>query len=209
MDFITHTLIGVGCARLLALRRPELLPQVTVTAILGSTLMDADGIAGLILGQDFYGRWHRVATHSIIGLAACAAVAAAVGWRLGAVERWRRFGWHLADRLAADSPLPERAPAALHLRVACVAAAMHFVADAITGYGNLHPFWPWSTRFEASLHATNSFDAVMLGMALAWHFAARWRPWPAARQVALGAAWLGLSAAYVGLRLLFLEPAVW
>ena len=58
MDFITHSLVGAGVARL-ACPKKEWLPQLTLAGLLGSLAMDGDSWLAFI-NQDAYGLYHRV-----------------------------------------------------------------------------------------------------------------------------------------------------
>ncbi len=204
MDFITHSLIGVGVARL-ATPRSELRPQTTLAAILGSLVMDNDSWLALV-GPDAYGLYHRVFTHSLVGLALGALVAAGAARLVG--RRWRRTGWFLNDNLPALAPDPPRAGWGLLLGVTALAAGLHWLGDAITGYGNLRPLWPWS-RWEVNLGLTLSFDWFIFSMTIAWHAGARQLDWPRRREIWLGAGWLLAVLGYLWWRHLLGVRTVW
>lgn len=207
MDFITHTLIGTGVARLVAPEK-RLLPQCALAAVLASLLPDSDSALAL-LGQEYYGRYHRVASHSILGLTLIAVlVAGVVWWLMGARPKWRRFGWFVSDNLPPTEPEPARVAFLILLMVTVGAAAMHWVGDWITGYGNITPFWPWLNR-DISLAAVNSFDWVLFGSTLAWHVTIRTLDWPRRREVWLTGAWLICCAGYVTWRVYTGQSGIW
>jgi membrane-bound metal-dependent hydrolase YbcI (DUF457 family) len=195
LDFVTHSLVGAGAARLVV-RDPRLLPQLTLAALLGSLVMDGDSWLHL-LGPNVYGRWHRVATHSLVGLGCCALFAAWVGWMVAGVPRWRRLGWFAADNLAPATDPPARAGFRAFAGVAALAAALHFAGDVITGFGNMLPLWPWS-RWDASLLLVNSFDWVIFSTTLAWHVATRrWASGNRRRAMLLAAGWAVVVVGYL------------
>lgn len=200
MDFITHSLIGAGIARLATPRR-DWQQQLALAGVLGSLVMDADA-AFALGGLNFYGKYHRVVTHSLVGLEVCALLAAVAAWVAGRREGWRRFGWFVADRLPGDSPPPTPVSFAACLGVAWIAAHAHWVADWITAFGNLQPLWPWDTR-EVALGATNSFDVFLLVLTCAWHGVLRWKNLPREREWPISLGWLLIAAGYVTWRAVF------
>ena len=154
MDFVTHSLVGATTARLFA-RRPEELPALALTGVLASLIMDRDSWLAM-LGPAAYGRWHRVASHSLVGLIVCAGLALAFVFAVQVIPRARRFGWFVSPKLGVET-VPVF-PAALKLiAVAALAAALHWLGDVITGFGNMKLFWPWSDC-DFSLSAVTSFD---------------------------------------------------
>ncbi len=205
MDFITHTLMGTGLGRLAAPRR-ELLPQFCLAGALGSLLQDGDSWLHL-LGPNHYGLYHRVVTHSLLGLTVVGCVAGLMAWGAGGVGAWRRFGWYVSPNLPADASVV-RAPLGGLIGVGLVAAYLHWCADVITGFGNLTLFWPWSNR-DFSLHAVYSFDAVIFSATLAWHILIRRLDWPRRRESALTAGYMILVIAYVFVRWKWGTPTVW
>ena len=66
MDFLTHTLVGAGAARLLARRRDQI-AQLMPAALIGALLPDFDSWL-YFWGLDNYGRYHRILTHSVWAL---------------------------------------------------------------------------------------------------------------------------------------------
>lgn len=207
MDFITHTLIGTGVARLVAPEK-RLLPQCALAAVLASLLPDSDSALAL-LGQEYYGRYHRVASHSILGLALIALLAAGVAWwAFRARPRWRRFGWFVSENQKADDSDPPPVGFSILLIVAVGAVAMHWVGDWITGYGNITPLWPWRNR-DISLAAVNSFDWVLFASTLAWHVTIRTLDWPRGREALLTGAWFLWCAGYVTWRVYTGQSGIW
>jgi len=196
MDFVVHSLAGVGAARLIAPRR-KWLPQLSLAGVVGSLLMDGDSWLYLI-GPDTYGRYHRLASHSVLGLAVSALVSAGIVRAAGAVRPWRRFGWFVAPNLPKTQSISP-APFSLILLVTAVAAFLHFCFDAITGYGNMEPLWPWS-HWDPSLCAVRSFDTFIFSMTLGWHLLIRHLDWPRRREWPLTLAWLLSIVAYVAYR---------
>lgn len=205
MDFITHTLIGAGAARLIVPRRAWL-PQVSLAAIGGSLVMDGDS-ALAICGLDAYGRWHRVASHSLVAIAAISTLVALASWRLNRWPQIRRFGWFVADNLSEASPT-NRAPFLLYMVCAAVAAVLHVAADAITGFGNMEPLWPWY-RLEISLRAVYSFDWFIFSMTLAWHIMLRWLQWPRVREACVTLVYIAFIIVYVAARMALGQPTFW
>lgn len=206
MDFVTHTLMGVGLARLAAPRRDQV-AQYSLAGMLGSLLPDFDSWL-IFLGPNSYGFYHRVITHSLVALICIGAIAGAITWGLASVTGYRRFGWFVAPNLSADTASPPRAPVVALMAVALAAAGVHWLADYITGFGNLKPFWPWSQR-EYSLGAVHSFDAFICGTTLVWHLALRRLSLPKSREAVLTAAYAAVIIAYVVLRVLYFERTAW
>lgn len=204
MDFVTHALIGAGIAHLAAPVR-RWIPQLALAGVLGSMLMDNDSWLYL-LGPNMYGRYHRIITHSLPGLALSALAAVAIAVATAHYRpQWRRFGWFVAENL--EQAPPDRPPVVLFLLVASLAAAAHFCADVITGFGNMQLFWPWSSR-DFSLALVNSFVTLLFGSTLAWHVAlrqtaARWKMW------ALTGAWLAVVLVYLLFRWWFGWRGIW
>lgn len=205
MDFITHSMVGVGAARLICPRR-DWLPQVTLSAVLGSLLMDADALVALG-GLNYYGFYHRVFTHSAIGLTGIAMLSMSLAWLMARWPMSRRFGWFLTPDLSPGTR-PGPAPWRLFVLTACVAAALHWCGDVITGYGNLQPFWPWSTR-EASMHLVSSFDWPIFLGTITWFLTARLLEWPRRREALLTGSWAFLTLAYLAGRELFTSRSIW
>ena len=203
MDFLTHSLMGAGAARLVAPRR-DWRPQLALAAVLGSTLMDGDSWVAL-LGANHYGFYHRTVTHSIVGLIVLAGVAAVVAKWVSLSAWGRRFGWFIApNRMLEEAPTTS-APWGWFLLVAATAAALHWCGDVITGFGNMCPFWPWDTR-DVSLRAVFSFDWFIFSATLGWHIAIRRLDWPRRREWALTAVYVVCVAGYVWARLRWGAP---
>lgn len=206
MDFITHALIGAGVARLASPKR-KWIPQLSLAGILGSELQDADSWLYLIHPY-LYGKYHRVASHNLWGLAIVGLVAAGLAWLITRVRPWRRFGWFVADNLPREeSPLPH-VPWRWFALVALIAAYLHFAADAITGFGNIEPFWPWSS-WDISLHAVTSFDLPIFASTLAWHFSLRGLHLSRKGEVGITVVYVVCVVVYVLARLHWGQPTAW
>ena len=208
MDFLTHSLVGAGAARLIA-SKPRYLPALSLAAVAGALLIDADPWLYLI-DPSYYGRYHRVVSHSIIGMIGITTISIVLAY---ALYRWirripvpnrsllghlPRFGWFVSPNL------PEGEAAVLPPLLALVLAAMagvglHWCYDVITGFGNMEPFWPWSD-YDASLHAVSSFDAMIFTSTLGWHLLTRQLNWPRKREVVITAVYLIAMIIYVAAR---------
>lgn len=180
------------------------MPQISLAALLGSLLPDADSWLYL-LGPEMYGRYHRVFTHCIVGGAAVALVAGVIAWLVTARASWRRFGWFVADNLPQADTEPPRASLRLLIAVAALAVVAHILFDVITGYGNILPFWPWSP-WDASLRLVNSFDWVIFSATLAWHVASRRSSAQWGRP--LVGCWATVVLVYLAMRWLYFPPSV-
>ena len=203
MDFITHSLVGAGAARMICPQR-SWRPQLTLAGLLGSLAMDGDSWLAL-LGPHYYGLYHRVWTHNLVGLGVIALVGTCASRTAGGVAAWRRFGW-FADANLPLTETPSPAPWGYLLFVSLAAAYLHLLFDMISGYGNLYPFWPWG-RWEASLRAVNSFDLVVFGLTLGWHITIRRLDWPRRREAWITAAYGIILTLYVLARLRWCQPA--
>jgi inner membrane protein len=212
VDSITHILsAALWTEPLGAAGRPgaPALPRwrERMAVALGALLPDADGLLGLAdmangAPHGWYAKYHRVVSHSLPGLTACALVAAWLAWS------WPG-AWMLPSLrgrgVAPDAPRP---PWRRLLAVAAIAVAMHLAGDAITAWGTLRLFWPLSD-WDAQLGRVNSIDPWLLALTVtAW----------AAQHVCLTrgrrraawlttALWLALCALYVWLRPLLGPPA--
>ena len=204
MDFITHCLVGAGVGRLAS--PGPWRPQLTLAALLGSTLMDGDAWLALC-GPEAYGLYHRVGSHSIFALTAVCAVSGALAMAAARVPRWRRFGWFACPNLPAGSD-PGMAPWPRFLLVAGMATALHWIFDVMTGYGNLELFWPLSRR-DFSLHAINTFDAPVFCATWGWYLAARHLDWPRRRETVLALIYFLAVVLYVAARLRWSTPTNW
>jgi len=205
MDFVTHALIGANVSRLFV-RRPGELPALALAGVLASTLMDGDSWVAL-LGPGMYGRWHRVVSHSLIGLVGCALLAVAIArlaWRFPPA---RRFGWFVSANLPCDAE-PVLAGAGRMMALCVLCALAHGAADAITGFGNMLFLWPFDRR-DFSLHAVTSFDPFLFSLTMGWHLLLRRNATPVADERWIALAWLALAAGYVWARMLFSTPTVW
>ena len=206
MDFITHTLVGTGAARLIAPRR-DLRPQVCLAGVLGSLLQDGDSWLYL-LGPNMYGRYHRVVSHTVWGLALVAIVCAVIAWCVTLVRRWRRFGWFVCPNLPRTSDPPGHCPLRWFMFAGFAAVTLHWLLDSVTGFGNLLPLWPWS-QWEASLHAVESFDWFIFLLTLAWHSGTRQFDLPRRNEAFIGVTYAATVLVYVLLRLQFGSRTVW
>ena len=207
MDFLTHSLVGAGAARLLSSRR-EQLPQYSMAAVLGALLIDADPWLYLV-DPAWYGLYHRVVTHSLVGMVGVALLSAAIAWLVFAWfwrrrnedrfwDKARRFGWYVSPNLT-ETQNPARASYAALLMAATVGVLLHWGYDVITGFGNMRPFWPWSD-YEASLYAVMSFDAVIFSSTLGWHILVRRLNWPRRKELWVSLAYWTLIIVYVAMR---------
>jgi membrane-bound metal-dependent hydrolase YbcI (DUF457 family) len=206
MDFLTHPLAGAGAARLISPQR-ELRPQLCLAAVIASLLPDADSWLYL-LGPNMYGRYHRVVSHTVWGLALIALVSAGIAWSVTYVRPWRRFGWFVCPNLPAPLGTPRHAGFGWCVLAALAAVMLHWLLDIITGFGNLRPFWPWS-QWDASQHAVESFDWFILFWTLAWHATTRQLDMPRRKEALAGVVYAAVVAAYALLRLRYGHPTVW
>lgn len=205
MDFVTHSLVGAGIARVINPKR-EWLPQATLAGMLGSLLMDNDSWL-FLLGPDAYGRWHRVFTHCILGLAFWALASAGIVQLVGCKRGWRRFGWFLTPNLGAGE-IPGRAPWLMLIVIASLAAAFHWLGDIISDFGNLELFWPWSDR-DFSMGIVLSFDWFIFGATLSWHILSRELTWRRKRELFLFIGWLAIVLVYLVIRYRMGHHMVW
>ncbi|MCE5231638.1 metal-dependent hydrolase [bacterium] len=196
MDFITHSLVGAGVARVIN-PRPKWLPLATLTGALGSLLMDSDSWLAL-LGPNAYGIYHRKITHCIVALVFWVIVSVLIVQAVACVKKWRRFGWFLTPNLP-QGETPTRAPWGMLILIAAIAAAFHWMGDAITGFGNLVPFFPWNT-WEVNMGLVLSFDWFIFGATLSWHLASRNMNLSRKREYLLAACWLISIAIYLSIR---------
>lgn len=203
MDFITHSLVGAGVARL-ACPKKEWLPQLTLAGILGSTLMDGDSWI-YFLGPNAYGFFHRKLTHNVFALVVLVCVGAALTRAAGRIPSWRRFGWFLAPDLPAGSVIT-RPPWGRLLIVGTLAAVLHDIYDIITGFGNITLFWPLSDH-ETTLAAVYTLDYFILGLTLSWNILTRNLDWPRRKEAWITAAYFLAMTAYVGGRWMWHRPS--
>lgn len=204
MDFITHTLVGTGAMRMMT-PRADWRARLAPAAFLGSTLMDFDSWLAL-MGPDYYGRYHRVVSHSIVGLLTLSLVSAAFTWWLARRGKWERFGWYITPNLAQDESVESEPPPFVKFLAVClVGAALHWIADVITGFGNMQPFWPWS-NYDASLRAVFSFDVFLFSLTFGWHLVTRNWNFSLGRERAIGAGYFAIATCYVVGRLIWGEP---
>lgn len=202
MDFLTHSLAGAGAARLLK-DDPSTLPQLSFTAMFSTLLIDADPWLYLV-DPNWYGRYHRVVSHSLIGMLAIIVISGLLCALLFQDARGRRFGWFISDNLPAHAA-PRPVALGLLMAAASCGVVTHWVLDVITGFGNMLPLWPWS-QYDASLHAVISFDPLIFSATLGWHILLRWKKWPRRKELLVTIAYAGAIAVYVILRYAFGEP---
>ena len=200
---MTHALAGAGAARLISPRR-DWRPQLSLAAVLGSEVMDLDAALNLV-DPNWYGRYHRVATHSAIGLAAIAILSAWIAWIVARRARWRRFGWGVAPNESGEI---DRAPWRLFFAVAASAAALHWLGDWISGFGGIVPAWPLSRR-EFGLRAVLSLDRFIFISTAVWHLTVRHLDLPRGREAWIGAGWFAWVAIYVAARAIWGTPTAW
>ncbi len=168
--------------------------------LLGATLMDLDGCLGFF-SLLLYEKYHRVVTHSIPGLIVCSllAVLIARSWP----ERWL-----LPFLRPRDREVPAVVPRFSRLwALAAFAAALHFLGDAITNWGTLRPFWPFSD-WDMQFGWVNSLSWPMLTLTLSF--------WAVQNQLlALGkrkwawaaaALWLAACALFIMIRPHIMDP---
>lgn len=204
MDFLTHACMGVGATRLLA-RKPALRPQLAATALFASLLPDGDSFI-VLAGMEWYGKYHRVVTHSLAGLLCVVLISAALVWVPAHSLRVRAWGWLVVPDAApsasstdSSSAVP-RASLGWLLAAATVGAALHWLGDAITDYGSLFPFWPFYQHFEVNWGLVKSFDWPIFMLTLCWFLVVRNDSLSRRREVRLGAEYAGLVSGYLLVR---------
>ena len=167
MDFVTHTLSGVSTARFLGKQKNEA-RCIGFAVMLAGALPDGDFWLGWIR-LDLYGKYHRVATHSLIGLTLIILLSGTLAWWAGK-QKWFR---KLPLGFVPGAESPEDAKGASWIKCFLFSiwgANLHFWYDWITGWGSLLPFWPIS-KSGFTLGVVNSFDWVMLFLTLFfWSF---------------------------------------
>ncbi len=172
MDTITHVLTAAIWTE--PLRSPDVEEgrsyprwRDRAAVILGACIMDADGVLGWVsqaVRGDLllYTKYHRVVTHSVVGLAVCALISALIARRWP--ERWLLPMLRPANR---DGP-PVTPRLGRLFGLASVAAAWHFVGDAITHWGTLKPLWPFA-GFDVQWDLVNSLSPPLLTITVvAW-----------------------------------------
>ncbi|MGH9402176.1 MAG: metal-dependent hydrolase [Terriglobia bacterium] len=130
MDNLTHTLTGIALAQA-GLKRKTRFAMLGL--IIASNLPDVDIIAAS-RGSLAYLKYHRGATHSLVGLTVLAAILAAILYGLG-------------RRAAAKKNAPPLSLKWLFL-VCWIGAAVHVLMDFTNQYG-IRPFLPFSGRWYA------------------------------------------------------------
>ncbi|MBN1866063.1 metal-dependent hydrolase [Candidatus Sumerlaeota bacterium] len=205
MDSITHILSAV------IVTEPLPVPAVEEGAVyarwrerlailLAALLPDADGVLGWI-DPALYARYHRVATHSVLGLVILVFLSA-----------WIARAWpetllppFVRRRYAGQKTIP---PAFRRLLAfASVAIVCHWLGDWVARWG-IWPLWPFWNE-DVALGRVNSLDGVLLALTVtAWAIqhlflvrGKRRAGWIVA------ATWILLFAAYVWLRPYWGPPA--
>jgi len=155
VDNITHSLVGVALADVMAGRRARKSqrPLLVGAGIVAANLPDIDLVYSAITPAPLgYLLHHRGHTHTIVGLCVLAAAVLFV-YRL--IPPVRAMG--AGDRLR------------FYLLVG-VALASHLAMDALNSYG-VHPFYPFDNRWRYG-DAIFIFEPalwVVLGVAVAWN----------------------------------------
>jgi len=109
-----------------------------------------------------YVKYHRVATHSFIGLILIALFAATVARKWPASWIFRRFRPKETSDPVFDPPW-ERL-----FGISLIAVGLHFLGDWITAWGKLRFFWPFSD-IDTQLGRVNSMEPVLATVTvLAW-----------------------------------------
>jgi len=168
--------------------------------LLGALLPDLDAVPGLLetfgfTQEPMFTRYHRIASHSFLGLVVVALLSATLAWKWP--ERW------LLPSLRPKTSTPRRVnPSWRRLFLfSMVAVVFHFVGDWITAWGTLKPFWPFSD-LDAQLARVNSIEPILCSITIAaWavqHFCLSRGHRRAAWTIA--GLWLVICAMYVWLR---------
>jgi hypothetical protein len=171
VDLLTHVLTAALWTEpiIAASGSEEVRPRwrQRMAVALGASLPDLDGCLGWVSQSttgDFalYTKYHRVVTHSIGGLLLVALGAALLA------RHWPGRWWLPSMRRRWRTDAPEISPSALGplFFLALWAAAWHFAGDAVTAWGTLRPFWPFSD-WNAQWAFMNSLEPAMLGLTLA------------------------------------------
>jgi membrane-bound metal-dependent hydrolase YbcI (DUF457 family) len=205
MDFLTHGLYGAGAARLVS-PRCEWLGQLSIAALLDSLLMDCGSFIYWIR-EDLYGKYHRVFTHSIIGLLGTALISALIVHMVCRLRIVRRFGWFVSPNLPDDSN-PSNAPLKWLILVSAMSCFLHMLFDLITAYGDMSVLWPFNHQ-DGSLKLVNSFDPVILGSTVGWFLLIRYKEWPRCVELRTAIILVVWIVAYLWLRSHFGPRAIW
>jgi len=204
VDTLTHVLSAALWTE--PISPPELAPgrsharwRDRAAVLLGATIMDADGVLGWLSqavrgDMLWYAKYHRVVTHSVGGLALCALLAA-----------WIASRWPARWLLPSMRPGPASDPVQPSFRrlvgFASIAAAWHFVGDAITHWGTLKPLWPFS-QLDVQLDLVNSLSWPLMTLTLLAWAAQNQALRAGRRRLAWGIAglWLGACILFMALR---------
>ncbi|MBN1517511.1 metal-dependent hydrolase [Candidatus Sumerlaeota bacterium] len=149
-------------------------------------------------------RYHRVVTHSILGLILIALACA------GLARVW-------PEQLLLPFMRTKQPPEAKLIRpafkrllaFAALAVGMHFIGDWITDWG-VWPFWPWSMQ-DCKLARVNSLEPALLGITVSAWAVQHWLIVHGRRKAAwlTAVVWLMISALYVAVRIqLFGRPFI-
>lgn len=167
--------------------------------ILGALAPDVDGLLGAV-SLKLYSQYHRVVTHSFLGLLVIMPIIAAIAFY------WPE-GWMLPSLRSKPGGKTIVKPSFVRLMLlAALALAWHFVGDWITAWG-IWPFWPFSMH-DCGLALVNSLEpGLLLITLLFWllqqqrlHHKKRRQAW------ALAGLWLLACVIFIWLRPLFLPP---
>ena len=196
MDPVTHVLSAALWTEP-ALRRPTEASQLPLwraraAVALGALLPDADGLVGWV-SLSLYAKYHRVVTHSLVGLPLLIVAAALIA------RHWP-VRWLLPSlRPAAGQPdvRPRWRPL---LGLAAIGAAWHLIGDVVTAWG-IWPLWPFSS-IDLSLARVNSIEWPLLMLTVLAAGAQYWLLERARRRAAWATAalWLLAAAGYALLR---------
>jgi inner membrane protein len=154
MDNITHSLVGVAIADVMARRTTKSRrPLLVGTGVVAANLPDIDIAYSVITPAPLgYLLHHRGHTHTVVGLCALAVALALIYQLIPPVRAMRG-----ADRLR------------FYLLIS-LALASHLAMDAVNWYG-VHPFYPFDNRWRYG-DAVFVFEPalwVVLGVAVAWN----------------------------------------
>ncbi len=197
MDIVTHALSAALWTEPLTPPRCEdrvyARWRERAALVLGALLPDADGVLGWI-DLSLYDRYHRVVTHSVLGLVFVAVTSALVA------QSWPER-WLLPSMRTRADGRPVVSPS--FSRLVCfagVAVLWHFAGDLITAWG-IWPAWPLSAR-DFKLGMVNSIEPALLGITVlaagVQHLLLRRGKRVAAWTTAM--VWLALCMGYVLLR---------
>lgn len=160
---------------------------------LGALMPDADGVLGWI-DLSLYERYHRVATHSALGLVVVWLLAA------GLARAWPER-WLLPFLRTRAGGQPVRDPRFVRLLLfAAVGLTLHFLGDLIGAWG-IWPAWPF-LDVDISLARVNSLEPALCGLTIGAWAVQHWLIHRSRRRAAWATAgvWLLLCVAWVVVR---------